>query len=114
MDASQEEGDGTETRPVTISWTAVDGAAKHQAQRNTGPSGAGEPTATGLEANATSHQDTDTEYYTRYWYRVRAGNDAGHGPWSDDAEIRTARQPGTPAAPGDVTATEDQPGTVVI
>ena len=114
VDASQEAGDGTETRPVTVSWTAVDGATKHQVQRNTGPSGAGESTATDLEADATSHEDTDTAYYTKYWYRVRAGNDAGYGPWSDDAEIRTARQPGTPAPPGGLTAAEDQAGTVVM
>ena len=114
VDSSQEAGDGTGTSPVTVSWNAVDGATNYQVQRNTGPSGAGESTTTGLGADATSHQDTDTEYHTRYWYRVRAGNEAGRGPWSDDAEIRTARQAGTPAAPGDITATEDQPGTVVI
>ena len=67
-----------------------------------------------LGSTATSYEDTDTDYNTHYRYRVRAGNNAGYGTWSDEASITTVREPGTPGAPGDVSVAENETGTLTV
>ena len=97
---------------VRVSWSASEGATKYQVERKTDPPTADDPVVTGITGTSTSHVDSNTSYDTPYRYRVRAGNDAGYGTWSETARITTDREPGTPAAPGSFTATEDDPGTV--
>ena len=97
---------------VRVSWSDSEGATKYQVERNTDPPTANDPVVTDITDTSTSHVDSDTSYDTSYRYRVRAGNDAGYGTWSETARITTDREPGTPAAPGSFTATEDDPGTV--
>ena len=101
--------------PVTVSWSASEGATKYQVERQNNPSGVNAPVTTDIEGGATtSHQDSSTDYNTSYLYRVRAGNDACYGTWSRSVRITTNREPGTPAAPGSFTGSETTPGTVNV
>ena len=97
---------------VSVSWSGSEGATKYQVERKTDPPTANDPVVTDITDTSTSYVDSDTSYDTSYRYRVRAGNDAGYGTWSETARITTDREPGTPAAPGSFKATEDDPGTV--
>ena len=99
---------------VTVSWTAPEGAERYQVERRTGHAGSSGLVQIDTNSTATTYLDTDTAYNTHYRYRVRAGNNAGYGAWSDEAEITTAREPGTPAAPADLSAAEHQAGTITI
>ena len=98
--------------PVTVSWSASEGATKYQVERNNDPPTSSDPVITYIDNNGTSHQDSNITYDTRYRYRVRAGNAAGYGTWSRAARITTNREPGTPAAPGSFAAVEEDAGTV--
>ena len=96
-----------------MSWSAPEGAERYQLQRRTGYGDAG-MVQVDLGSTATSYEDTDTDYNTHYRYRVRAGNNAGYGTWSDEASITTVREPGTPGAPGDVSVAENETGTLTV
>ena len=102
-----------EATAVTVSWSAPEGAERCQLQRRTGYGDAG-LAQVDLGSTAISYEDTDTDYNTHYRCRVRAGNNAGYGACSDEASITTAREPGTPAAPGDVSVAENETGTVTV
>ena len=97
---------------MTVSWSASEGATKYQVERKNNPPVSGGTVITDIADTSTTHQDSSTEYDTGYIYRVRAGNDAGYGDWSDRARITTNREPGTPEAPGGFAAVEEDAGRI--
>ena len=99
--------------PVSITWSAADGADAYQLIRQHSPEQPGDPTTWDL-GDVTSYSDATVDYNTRYRYRVRGKNDAGYGTWSSWARITTAREPGTPAKPGNLSLSEETAGEVVI
>lgn len=54
---------------------------------------------THVAENATSYRDTGLLQGVRYWYRVRAFNNAGDSPYSNEASATTQQPPPAPAPP---------------
>lgn len=109
LTARQQSGDN----PVSVTWTAPDGATKYQVEREQVPTPQSGRDIFDIDTAATSYSDSGTEYNTRYSYRVRAGNNAGYGAWSKAARITTMRKPGTPDKPTNVSATQ-RSGTLTV
>ena len=107
---SQESGND----PVTVTWSAPDGATKYQVERERVPAPAEDRDTFDIDTAATSYQDTATEYNTKYSYRVRAGNGAGYGPWSAGVRITTQRKPGTPDKPTNLSLEQPAGTTTVV
>ncbi|MGC8963586.1 MAG: fibronectin type III domain-containing protein [Candidatus Bipolaricaulaceae bacterium] len=72
--------DGTFSDRVRITWSAVPGAARYEVHRATARDGTYELLA---ETTATSYDDTTVTVGTTYWYKVRAWNALGYGPFSE-------------------------------
>ncbi len=107
---SQSSGDN----PVTVTWTASEGATKYQVERDEVPTLVSDRDVFDSSTATTTYEDNGTEYNTKYAYRVRAGNDHGYGPWSDGARITTQRKPGTPAAPANLTTANTSFGDITL
>ncbi|HEY6888060.1 MAG TPA: fibronectin type III domain-containing protein, partial [Solirubrobacter sp.] len=85
-----------------VNWTAVPGAVSYKLERA--------PDASGAPGAWTQRQGAVTDLYaydgglsanTLYWYRLRATNGGGDGPYSPAASITTAPSaPGTPSFSG--------------
>ena len=107
-----EASDGTYSDRVRITWDPVPGAARYEVHRATSRDGSYEPLR---ETTATSYDDTTVTAGTTYWYKVRAWNVAGYGPFSEpDSGYAAAGGGGggggggtqLPGQPGNVTATD--------
>ena len=71
-------------------------------------------TIAGLPATRTEYEHLGLKSATPFFYRVRARNRVGVGPWSAEATISTrTSSPGTPGAPATPTTTIDG-GTVTV
>ncbi|MCY3897172.1 MAG: fibronectin type III domain-containing protein [Caldilineaceae bacterium] len=92
----------TSTGPteITLSWTAVDGAASYQLQRRTNGGAWGSPMDAG---SGTSYTDMDLAPSTTYDYEVRAVNAAGNSGWSGVVTSATTA-PEAPDAVSDLDA----------
>lgn len=73
-------------------------------ERKTGATGSWSPIAS-LGANVTVHRDTGVGGNVLYYYRVRAGNQAGVSPYSNEASAGWI----PPAGPSNLTATPASP-----
>jgi len=99
---------GASADQVTVTWSALDGAANYEIWRNSSDTTNG---ATRIARNVatTSYADAEATPGTKFWYWVRGNNAGGVGLWSDSAYgYRTF------TAPGDVTATTNQTDGVKI
>jgi fibronectin type 3 domain-containing protein len=72
--------DGTYSDRVRITWDPVPGASRYEVWRSTAQGGTYELLA---ETTATSYDDRNVTVGTTYWYKVRAWNVLGYGPFSD-------------------------------
>ncbi|MCX7844792.1 MAG: hypothetical protein N2507_05670 [Candidatus Bipolaricaulota bacterium] len=72
--------DGVYADRVRVSWGAVAGAARYEVWRAAARDGPYELLA---ETTATSYDDRAVTVGTTYWYKVRAWNVLGHGPFSE-------------------------------
>ena len=81
---------------ITVSWTAVDGAARYELQRWEESAGAWVRISDAL--TGTTYSDSDVEAGKTYYYSVRALTaDGGKGAWSGHSADNTHA---TVAAPG--------------
>ena len=97
----------TSTGPteISLSWTAVDGAASYQLQRRSNGGAWGSPMDAG---SGTTYTDMDLTPSTTYDYEVRAVNPAGSSEWSSVVTAATTA-PEAPDAPSlDATASADK------
>lgn len=69
------------TLPVQLTWTAIDGAGDYQVQIGTTMALTGS-TVQEFTVTEPSLGDVDAACGTRLYWRVRARNEAGFGPWS--------------------------------
>lgn len=74
-----------------LSWNAPAHALKYELNRVS-------PTATTWSLTARSYDDAQAIDSASFTYRVRAGNDAGFGPWSSNVVLQP--RPGTPTVSG--------------
>jgi len=72
--------DGTYSDRVRITWDPVPGASRYEVHRATARDGTYELIG---ETTATTYDDTAVTVGTTYWYKVRAWNALGYGPFSD-------------------------------
>jgi len=72
--------DGTYSDRVRITWSAVSGAARYEVWRALTREGEYELLR---DVTATSYDDTQVTAGTVYWYKVRAWNALGYGPFSE-------------------------------
>jgi fibronectin type 3 domain-containing protein len=72
--------DGTYSDRVRITWDPVPGASRYEVHRATSRDGTYELIG---ETTATTYDDTAVTVGTTYWYKVRAWNALGYGPFSD-------------------------------
>lgn len=72
--------DGTYSDRVRVTWNAVSGAAGYEVHRATSQNGAYELIG---DTNGTTYDDGTVTVGTTYWYKVRAWNALGYGPFSD-------------------------------
>jgi len=75
-----EASDGTYSDRVRITWDPVPGAARYEVWRAASQGGTYELLA---ETTATSYDDRAVTAGTTYWYKVRAWNVLGYGPFSE-------------------------------
>lgn len=78
--ANVQASDGTYSDRVRVTWSAVPGAARYEVHRATSRDGTYELLG---ETAATTYDDTGVALGTTYWYKVRAGNVFGYGPFSE-------------------------------
>lgn len=71
--------DGTFSDRVRITWSPVSGAARYEVHRASSQDG---PYELRGETTETSYDDTQVTPGTTYWYKVRAWNVLGYGPFS--------------------------------
>ncbi|MBC7099773.1 hypothetical protein H5T52_11835, partial [Candidatus Bipolaricaulota bacterium] len=71
--------DGTFSDRVRVTWSPVSGAARYEVHRATSQDGTYELRG---ETTGTSYDDTQVTPGTTYWYKVRAWNVLGYGPFS--------------------------------
>jgi predicted phage tail protein len=87
------------TKPAVLNWQAASGTVSHYyVERAVGTTNtfveiAALPTAAGP---VTSYSDGSVEAGVTYWYRVRAGNPRGRGPYTNIAGKLALSVPGTP------------------
>jgi len=77
--------DGTYSDKIVITWSAATGAKRYEVWRApaTGPADPAETTYKLIgETTSTSYTDTEPKLCELYWYKVRAWNENGFGPWS--------------------------------
>lgn len=72
--------DGTYPEWVRVTWSPVTGAGRYEVHRAPARDGDYELLA---EVTGTSYDDTQVTVGTTYWYRVRAWNILGYGPFSE-------------------------------
>ncbi len=72
--------DGTFSDRVRITWSPVSGAARYEVHRATSQDGTYELLG---ETTSTSYDDTAVTPGATYWYKVRAWNALGYGPFSE-------------------------------
>lgn len=90
---------GTHPDHIVISWQAVELATRYEIERAETEDG---PYTLVGTSSTTSYSDAVETQGKWYWYRVRACNDAGCGPWS--APVRGYA--GRPPAPENVLASQ--------
>lgn len=101
--------DGTYSDRVRVTWSAVPGAARYEVHRSAARDGTYELIG---ETTATSYDDTAVSAGTTYWYKVRAWNALGYGPFSEpDSGYASAAGGGgggaaLPAQPRNVAASD--------
>jgi len=83
---------GTDRERITLTWSPVEGATYYEVQRGGAREG---PWGTLGSANMPSLTDTVGEANEGrwFWYRVRACNAAGCGPWSEPVRGYAGRPP---------------------
>lgn len=72
--------DGTYSDRVRVTWNAVSGAALYEVHRATSQNGTYELIG---DTNSTTYDDGTVNVGTTYWYKVRAWNVLGYGPFSE-------------------------------
>lgn len=92
---------GTHPDHIVISWQAVELATRYEIERAETEDG---PYTLVGTSSTTSYSDAVETEGKWYWYRVRACNDAGCGPWS--APVRGYA--GRPPAPENVEASQGE------
>lgn len=97
------------TTQINLSWNAVPAAETIQIERSPNGTDGWNPigTATG---NATTYSDPNLNRNTRYFYRIRATNASGTGPYSNVSEAQTPDVP--PTAPAQLTAKAASPNQI--
>lgn len=102
--------DGTYSDRVRITWSAVSGAARYEVWRALTREGEYELLR---NVTATSYDDTQVTAGTVYWYKVRAWNALGYGPFSepDSGYASAAGGGGGGALPGQVQNVQASDGT---
>jgi phosphodiesterase/alkaline phosphatase D-like protein len=89
-----------------VNWTAATGAATYAVERAPNISGVpGAWTAIGSPTTALRYLDSNLAANRGYWYRVRATNTGGDGPYSTPGLSMTAPQTPGPVTFGTVTTT---------
>ncbi len=97
---------------VVLSWNAAQGATSYEIQRRAEGENDYSDLARGI--TTTSYVDDTVTPGTVYWYRVRARNQAGPGPWSR-AVMGYAGGGNVPSAPQNLTASDGAySGKIVI
>jgi len=90
--------DGTYSDKVVITWSAATGAKRYEVWRAPAD-GPADPDETAYkligETTSTSYTDTEPKLCELYWYKVRAWNENGFGPWSIADKGYTAATLGT-------------------
>jgi subtilisin family serine protease len=81
---------------VTLNWTASNGATGYQVQRSTKKAG---PFTEIAAPTATTYIDTTVNNGTKYWYRVRAVNNAGVSAFSNKVSATPTGGGGEPPPP---------------
>ncbi|MBD2700809.1 fibronectin type III domain-containing protein [Spirosoma sp. BT702] len=89
------------TTQINLSWTGVANITGYQLERST--DGNNWAKIADPANNATSYEDKNLAPNSRYYYRLRAVNGGGPGPYSNVADATTPDTP--PAAPARLTAT---------
>ena len=90
--------DGTYSDKIVITWSAATGAKRYEVWRAPadGPTDPDEHAYTLIgETTSTSYTDTEPKLCELYWYKVRAWNENGFGPWSIADKGYTAATLGT-------------------
>jgi hypothetical protein len=91
------------SKKIVLAWTDNSGnETGFKIERKKGAAGTFGQIAN-IGANRTGFVDSSLSGNTEYFYRVRAYNAGGHSGYSNEAHATTL--PGTPAAPGSLTAT---------
>ena len=99
------------TTQIDLSWSAIATASGVLVERS--PNGSdGWSQVASLPGSATTYSDPSLTPNTRYFYRIRAVNASGAGPFSTVADATTPDAP--PAAPARLTATPTTPSQVVL
>ncbi|MFL5271127.1 MAG: CxxxxCH/CxxCH domain c-type cytochrome, partial [Anaeromyxobacteraceae bacterium] len=81
---------GVAANSLGLSWAAVTGATSYKVERAPNNAGAAGTFVQIGTAAGTSYADAGLTASTTYWYRVRATNDGGDGPYSANASQATA------------------------
>lgn len=85
------------SKPVVLNWSAASGVVSNYfVERSLNPSNSWAEIA--VLGPVTTHTDTNLVNGTFYWYRVRAGNPAGRGEYSNVAGALYLLLPGKPGA----------------
>jgi hypothetical protein len=83
-------GTGTSMTSTSLTWDAVAGATSLRLERSaTGNLGPWTLVSAAIPGNATTFSDTGLLGNKTYWYRLRATNAIGNGPWSAVAAVTT-------------------------
>lgn len=85
---------------ATLSWGLVSGATKYQLVRDVSSGGSFATIVYDGTSNTTT--DTGLSANTTYYYKVRAGNSAGWGPYTSFVSLQTELAPVAPSTPANL------------
>lgn len=92
---------GVTYNAATLSWDVVSGATKYELVRDT--SSGGSFATIVYEGSSNTTDDTGLSANTTYYYKVRAGNSAGWGPYTSFVSLQTELAPVAPSTPANLT-----------